>query len=236
MKLRTRVVLQLAALFLALGASALAQNAYLYVVHAVPGRDLADNLNPQLPVDVLIDGKSCVTHSLTFGNTSAPYTLAAGTYTVQISLANTLAPCTNAAVLDSQVTMTPGQSIAAVAAISSTQPALLLFTEDLVPVAPGNARFVLVNSADAPALQVTLTQLDVKTPQTFTVSANRGAQAFIPVPAGVYLVQIAEAGNSTVLTSETITLADQSVTFGYASGESLNNTIGLVNRTVRDVF
>jgi hypothetical protein len=26
------------------------------------------------------------------------------------------------------------------------------------------------------------------------------------------------------------------VTFGYASGESLNNTIGLVNRTVRDVF
>jgi hypothetical protein len=35
MKLRTRVVLQLAALFLALGASALADsNAYLYIVHA----------------------------------------------------------------------------------------------------------------------------------------------------------------------------------------------------------
>src|SRR5208283_528961 len=138
-----------------------------------------------------------------------------------------------AAVIDSQITLTPGQSIAAVAAISSTQPVLLLFTEDLVPVAPGNARFILVNSADAPALQATLTQLDVKNPQTFTGSANRGAQTFIPVPAGVYLVQIAEAGSSNVLTSETITLADQSVTFGYASGETLNHTIGLVNRTVR---
>ena len=53
MKLHTRVVLQLAALSLALGASALAQNsAYLYVVHGIPGRDVATNLNPGLPIYV----------------------------------------------------------------------------------------------------------------------------------------------------------------------------------------
>src|SRR5208337_2012689 len=107
---RTRVVLQLAALCLALGASAFAaNNAYLYIVHGIPGRDIADNLNPGLPIDILVNGKSCLVHGLTFGSTSGPFTLAAGTYDVQISLANTLEPCTNAALITSQVTLTPGE-------------------------------------------------------------------------------------------------------------------------------
>ena len=173
MRLRTRVVLQLAALFLALGASALADsNAYLYIVHGIPGRDLADNFNPGLPVDVLINGKSCLIHGLTFGNTSGPFTLAAGTYDVQISLANTLAPCTNAVMIDSQVTLTAGESVSAVAAISGGEPTLLQFADNLSPVAPGMRRFVLINSADAPALQATLTQVVARSPKTFTVSAS----------------------------------------------------------------
>jgi len=237
MKLRTRIVLQLTTLFLALGASAFAANdAYLYIVHGIPGRDIADNLNPGFPVDILVNGKSCLIHGLTFGNTSGPFTLAAGTYDVQISLANTLEPCTNAAVIDSQVTLTPGESVSAVAAINSTQPTLLQFTDILSPVVPGNGRLVLANAADAPALQATLTQVGVKHPQTFTVSANPGAQEAIGVPAGNYLVQITAVGSTTVLTSEQIDLADQSVTLSYACGEALNNTVGLVNRVIRDVF
>ena len=70
-------------------------------------------------------------------------TLSAGTYDVQISLSNTLAPCTNAVLVDSQVTLTPGESVSAVAAISSTQVSMLQFTDNLGPVAPGNGRFVL---------------------------------------------------------------------------------------------
>jgi len=205
-------------------------------VHGIPGRDLADNFNPGLPVDVLINGKSCLIHGLTFGNTSGPFTLAAGTYDVQISLANTLAPCTNAVMIDSQVILTAGESVSAVAAISGTEPVLQVFTDDLLPVAPGNGRFVLINSADAPALQATLTQVGVKNPKTFTVSASPDAQAAIGVPAGNYLVQITAAGSTTVLTSEQINLADQSVTLSYASGEALNNSVGLVNRVIRDVF
>jgi len=237
MKLHTRVALQLAALCLALGASAFAaDDAYLYIVHGIPGRDIADNLNPGLPVDILVNGKSCLIRGLTFGNTSGPLTLAAGTYDVQISMANTLAPCTNAAMIDSQVTLTAGESVSAVAAISGTQPALLQFTDNLSPVAPGNARFVLANSADAPALQATLTQLFVKNPKTFTVSANPDAQEAMGVPAGTYLVQVRAAGSTTVLTSEQIGLADQSVTLSYASGEAVNKSVGLVNRVIRDVF
>ena len=176
MKLRTRVFTQLAAVLLVLGASAFAANdGYLYIVHGIPGPDIADNLNPGLPVDILIDG-TCPQRGLTFGNTAGPLTLPAGTYDVHISMANTLAPCTNPPIIDSQVTLKAAASVSVVAAISGTQPALLQFADNLTPVAPGKSRFVFANSADAPALQATLTQLFVKNPKTFTVTANPGAR------------------------------------------------------------
>jgi hypothetical protein len=236
MKLHTRIFLQLAALSLALGASALAQNsAYLYVVHGIPGRDIASNLNPGLPIDISIGGK-CPTHGLTFGNTTGPFTLAPGTYAVQISMANTFAPCTNPTLIDSQVTLGPGTNVSAVAAISGGQPALLTFTDNFSPIAAGEAHFVFVQSADAPALQATLTQLDVKSPKTYTVTANPDTEQGIFVPAGTYFVQVFASGSTTVLTSQNISLTDQSATFSYAAGEAANNSVGLVNRTVRDVF
>jgi|SRR5208282_176431 len=237
MRLRTRVVLHLAALCLALGTYALADdNASLYIVHGVPGRDIADNLNPGYPIDILVNGKTCLMRGLLFGNSDGPYTLAAATYELQISLANTLAPCTNAPVITSQVLLMPGTSISAVVAINSTEPVLLQFNSELGAVAPGNARFVFAHAADAPTLQATLTQLYVKNPQTFTLVSAPGTEQWTGVPAGTYLVQVTVAGNSTVLTSENVTLPDQSVTLSYAAGEDLNNTVGLVNRTVRDVF
>ena len=237
MKLRTRAVLQLTALLLALAAFSFASDdTYLYIVHGIPGRDIADNLNPGYPVDVLVNGKSCLIHGLTFGNTDGPYTLIAGTYELQISAANTLAPCTNAPVITSQVTLLPGTNVTAVAAISGTEPVLLQFADDLGPVVPGNGRFVFAQAADAPALQATLTQLFAKTPKTFTLTSAPGTEEWVGVPAGTYLVQISAAGTTTLLTSEQITLLDQSVTLSYAAGEELNNTVGLVNRTIRDVF
>ncbi len=155
---------------------------------------------------------------------------------MQVSLANTETPCSNPAFVSSQVNLTAGASVSAVAAISGTQSTLLQFTDNLSPVVPGNARFVFANSADAPALQATLTQLYVKHPKTFTVTASPAAQQPIAVPDGTYLIQVTASGSTTVLTSETIFLADQSVTFTYAGGETLNNSVGLINRAVRDVF
>jgi hypothetical protein len=235
MKLRSLAVLQLA-LWFALGASSFAaNNAYLYLVHGIPGRDVADNLNPGFPIDILISG-DCLVRGLTFGNTSGPLSFSAGTYDVQISDANSLAPCTNPPVITSQVTLTSGASVSAVAALSGGQPTLLQFADNLSPVAPGNARFVFANAANAPALEATLTQVYVKNPKTFTLTADPDAQAIASVPAGTYLVQVVATGSATVLASEQIDLADQSATFTYAAGEAANNSVGLINRVVRDVF
>lgn len=237
MKLRTRVCLQLASLCFVLAAySFAADNAYLYIVHGIPGRDIADNVNPGFPIDVLINGKDCLARGLTFANTSGPLSFAAGTYDVQISEDNTLTPCTNPVIIDSEVTLKAGESVSAVAAISGGEPTLLLFTDNLGSVPPGAARFVFAEAADAPALQATLTQLYVTSPKTFTVSVTPGTQQKIGVPCGTYLVQVTASGSTTVLASEQIDLLDQSVTFTYASGEAADSSVGLVNRTVRDVF
>jgi hypothetical protein len=236
MKLRTRVVLQVAALCFVLGASGFAaDNAYLYIVNGIPGRDIAANLNPGFPVDVLISGV-CQSRGLAFGSTDGPLSFSAGTYEVQISDASTLAPCTNPPIIDSEVTLTSEASVSAVAAVSTGQPTLLQFANSFSLVAAGNARFVLAHAADAAELLATLTQVGVTKPKTFTVTADAGKEGTVTVPAGTYLVEVVVDGSTTVLASETINLPSQSATFTYAAGESANNSVGLVNKTVQLVF
>ena len=237
MKRRTRVVMQLASLcFVLVAYGFAADDAYLYIVHGIPGRDIAENLNPGFPIDVLVNGESCLERGLAFGSTSGPLSFSPGTYDVQISEANTLAPCTNPSIITAKVALPAGANVTAVAAISGGEPTLLQFADNLTPVTPGYARFVLVQSADAGALQATLTQLDVKDPKTFTVTVSPGKQQGINVPDGTYLVQVTASGSTTVLATEQIDLADQSVNFAYAVGEASNGSVGLINKIVRDVF
>ena len=108
------------ALCLALVASALAaDNAYLYIVQGIPGYDVSKNLDPGYPVDISIDG-DCLVRGLTFSHTGGPLSFAAGTYDVQISEANSLAPCTNTAVITSQVMLEATTSTTIVAALSGS--------------------------------------------------------------------------------------------------------------------
>ncbi len=236
MKLRTRVVMQLAALCLATVASSFAaNNAYINFVNAIPGLDIAGNVSPAYPIDVLISG-TCIPRNLAYGTVGGPYSFSPGTYDVQISEANTLAPCTNPTIASLSVTLAAGTTVSAVATLSAGQPTLLQFSNELGKVTAGNARFVFSQSAEAGTLEATLTQVGVSKPKTYTVTAAAGKDEETTVPAGTYLVQIFVSGGSTVLTSETIILPAQSATFSYASGETSNSSIGLINKTVDGLF
>jgi hypothetical protein len=236
MKLRTRVFMQLATLCLALAASSFAaDNAYLYIANGIPGRDLAKTASPAYPVDVLIGGQ-CVPRNLGFGTTGGPYSFVPGTYDVQISESNTLAPCTNPAVIDEQVTLSARSSVTAVATINGAQPALLQFTNDLAAITAGSARFAFGQAAEAGTLEATLTQVGVPDPKTYSVTASAGAEQAINVLPGIYLVQVFTSGGRAVLTSQTITLPDQSATFTYATGQAANNSISLIYKIVDGLF
>ena len=81
-----------------------------------------------------------------------------------------------------------------------------------------------------------MTQLFVKNPKTFIVTADPGKQQKIGVPVGTYLVQVTAVGSTTVLASEQIVMADQSAAFTYAAGATSNNSLALVTKIVRGVF
>lgn len=45
-------------------------NASLYVVHGIPGRDISETTDPAFPVDILLNDEVCNVHGLTFGTIS----------------------------------------------------------------------------------------------------------------------------------------------------------------------
>jgi len=229
--------MQLAALCLVLGTYGFAaDDAYLYIVHGIPGRDIASTANPGFPVDVLINGETCIPRNAAYGIVYGPYNFSPGKYEVLISATNTLAPCTNPPIISSEVTLAGGASVSAVAALTGGQPTLLQFTDSLTAVTAGDARFVFTNTADAPALQATLTQVGVAKPKVFIVTASPGKQEAINIPYGTYLVTVVASGSTAVLATEEMVLANQSVTFTYAAGESANSSVGLFNKAVLAVF
>ena len=169
----------------AFAADTASENAYLYIVHGIPGHDYPATTHPQFPVDVLIDGEACYEHGLTFGTIAGPLTLAAGTYDVKVSVANSLAPCTESPFLDGSVTLQANQNVSAVIALSQTgSPTLATFTNKFSSVPAGMARVLFAQAADAPAVQVIFENTSTKS--TFTYTVNPGALLSVSLPAGTY--------------------------------------------------
>src|SRR3974390_1714823 len=88
-------------------------NAYLYIVQGIPGHDYATTTDPQFPVDVLLNDETCYEHGLAFGLIVGPLTFVPGTYDVKVSVANTLAPCSNSPLIDTTETLNSGPSVTA---------------------------------------------------------------------------------------------------------------------------
>ena len=110
MKNRIRLSLALALLCAALTtAMSASDNAYMYLVQGIPGHDYPTPTDPQFPVDVLLNDEVCYVRGLAYGTIQGPLTFSPGTYDVKISVANSLAPCSNSPIVDSTVTLDSGR-------------------------------------------------------------------------------------------------------------------------------
>jgi hypothetical protein len=236
MKICSRTTVQLTVLFLAMSAASFAaDNAYLYVVHGIPGRDVSATLNPGLPVDVQLNDEICYVKGLVFGSTSGPLTLPVGKVEVKISLANSLMPCSNSPVIDTTLELSDDKNVSAVAALDgSGAPSLITFVDNLGTVAAGQGRLVLANAADAPALQLTLTQLGITKPITHIFTVSPGKEITVTVPVGTYSLQA--MSGTTAIPLDNVVAENQSVSLIYVVGSESNNSVGLVTRVIRDVF
>jgi Domain of unknown function (DUF4397) len=232
MKNRIRLTFALALLCAALSTATYASS--LYLVQGLPGRDVAADTDPAYPVDVLINDEICYQRGLAFGTVAGPLTFLPGTINVKVSIANSLAPCSESPLIDTTVSIEAKSDYSAVIALSQTgTPTLLTFKNGLAPVAANMGRVLFAQAADAPAVQVVLENTATK--RMFTYTVQPGALLNTSLPAGDYTVEVNQ-GTTNLVPSTPVTLFSQSVTMLFAVGEASNNTVTLESKTVRDVI
>jgi len=226
-----RVTLALALLCAAMSTAALASS--MYLVQGIPGRDYASATDPAFPVDILLNDEVCYVHGLPYGSIVGPLTLEPGTYNVKVSIANTLAPCTNSPLIDRSVDIDPRTDVSAVVALGEAgTPILRTFTNNLSPVTEGMGRVLFAQAAGAQAVQVVLENTATK--KVYTYSVKPDTLLDVSLPAGNYTLEINQ-GTTTLVDSTFIDLDAQSVSLLYAVGEVANNTVALVTRTLKNV-
>ena len=209
------------------------EDAYLYLVHGVPGRDVSTTVDPTLPVDVQLNDKICYLHGFSFGSINGPLTLPPGQYDIKISPANTLTPCTNEPFIDSNVSLEGSQNVTAVIALNgSGSPVLSTFGNDFQPVADGEARLSVDYAGENSPIELLVRSSS--TSKTIKYMINPGEKQLITLPAGSYSIQ-AKVGSVT-LASQVIGLPQRSVTLLFAVGNTANQSLSFVSKTVRDVL
>jgi hypothetical protein len=209
-------------------------NAYMYLVQGIPGHDYSTATDPEFPVDVLLNDEVCYIHGLTFGTITGPLTFDPGTYDVKISVANSLAPCSETPLIDSTLSLDSGKNVTAVFALDDKgAPSLETFTNSFSTVNANMARILFAQSADSPAVQVIME--NTTTQKLYTYVVNPGSLLNVTLPAGTYTVEVNE-GTTTLVPSTTLDLFSQSATLVYAVGEAKNNTVTLFTKTVRSVI
>jgi Domain of unknown function (DUF4397) len=234
MKNCIRLILALTLLCPALSTALLAaDNAYLYFLQGIPGRDFSSATDPVFPVDIQINDSICYEHGLTYGDIAGPLTLAAGSYEVAVSVADSLAPCTNTPFIEKKITLGAGKNVSAVVALSQTgSPTLLTFTNNFAAVTAGMVRVLLAQAVDVPTVEVILE--NKTTLKTKTYQVKSGALLDVNLPADEYSVEVIQ-GTTTLVTASDFTLDSQSVLLLYAVGQASNSTVTLPSRIVRNV-
>jgi hypothetical protein len=232
MKNCIRLAFALSVLFALLSTASFASS--MYIVQGIAGRNYAVHTDPAFPVDVLLNDEVCYVHGLPFGNIQGPLTFEPGSYNVKVSIANSLAPCSNSPLIDRTVTIEAEKDMSAVIALNEDGvPTLLTFTNNLSPVAANSARLLFAQAANSPAVLVILQNTETK--KLCTYSVNRGGLLDVDLPAGVYSVEINQ-GTTTLATQAQLFLDSQSATLLYAIGQASNDTVVLETRTLRDVI
>jgi hypothetical protein len=234
---QVRGVLLAAATLLAPAAHAqTATNASFLVVHGLPGRDVAATLDPLLPVDVQVAGKYCLLSGFTFGSIAGPFDVPPGTYSVAISLANPLAPCSNAAVISGSVTLTAGEFGAVIAAESTAgKPTAEVYPINVSPVGAGKQLFVTAHAADAPAVVVHADSIGKQPLEKASFNLAPGAENNTTVPTKSGFELFATAGSAVIGPVRVNSLTDQSIVFTVAVGSAATGSATLLTKVIPGV-
>ncbi|MBG6213321.1 MAG: DUF4397 domain-containing protein [Cryobacterium sp.] len=208
-------------------ASAAPGTASVSVLHAIPGLNL----------DISVDGR-VVVDDFKPGTLLGPFTISAGTHTLDISASNPVvlggsangSPMAGIALSGSTtVTVTAGRSFTAVAHLSATGiPTATLFNNDTTPLAAGQGRLTVRHVAAAPAVDV------LANGAVAVAGLTNPAQAALDLPVGTISAVVAAAGTTAPLLGPAdVVIAPRTNTIVYAWGSLADNNLALFVQTVR---
>jgi hypothetical protein len=170
--------------------------AAVYVVHGIPGTDLDSNGDPELPVDISVNG-GCALEGFRFGEIVGPIMLEPGSYDIEISPADPDDPCSGAPVISvSGLMLEEGTNYSIVAHLDEFGgPTASAFVNNVEATGRGKARLIAHHTAAAPAVDVTVSREEDGTGPSLTIADFvNGDQAEAEVRPGEWWVSIAPAG------------------------------------------
>ncbi len=205
-----------------------------YVVHGIPGRDLAPTVDPRLPVDVRVAGEICLVEGLVFGEVAGPFTVPAGSYGVEISPASSTAPCSNEPVITGEVRVAPDRFNSVVAALDPAgAPTAYVFRADPRAVREGRTRIVANHAAAAPAVKI-LVDGDVA---IRNLAPGEDAAAVASSAAGTVNLEVQPAGTrQTVLGPAAVATPPRGVVLGFVVGSAESGSLALIQKAIPGVF
>jgi hypothetical protein len=218
----------LLALMMIFPAGQLFADATLRVGHGIPGKDVSDALDPALPVDVCVGSTPIIT-GFTFGTIAGPFSLPAGTYPVDISLANTLAPCSNDPVLSKNFTLNDGDNVTIMAHLEEGGGLTATAFDNALAMAPeaGSAKIVAHHLANAPAVNFSV-QKFIRTLLTVPGVEN-GMQAAADLEAGLLNINISPSGsNLPIIFQRKVNFTAGLTYIAYAVGSLENGTFTIM--------
>jgi hypothetical protein len=170
-------------------------DATVYAVHGIPGSDLGEEFDPDLPVDVSVDG-DCALIGFTFGEIIG-FTLPAGTYDIDIHYpSNPEMPCSGDVVVEVVGLMLEDDvNYSLVAHLDEMgAPTASAFVNNVDPTGRGKSRLIAHHTAAAPAVDVTISrEPDGTGPSLFVEDFINGDQVEAEVRPGEWWVAIAPA-------------------------------------------
>lgn len=212
--------------------------AHIYVVHGITGKDLGLASN-DLPVDIKVAG-GCLLQGFKFGEIAGPVAVPAGSYRVEISLANSAAPCSNAPVIAETIIVGRSESVSVVAHLRVNGSITLTKFTNQVGFVGGQTRLIARHTANAPRVDIKATNVaNPAIAASFLNVANAQVQfggALATVPAGTYNVGIFAAGTTTQVFDADLPLAPGKVYLAFAVGSLANSTFQVLLKEIPAAF
>ena len=189
------------------GPASAAKMAKLNVVHGIPG----------LTVDVCVDGAKAIP-DFAPGDVVKNIELTAASHTFKIVAQGD--PCGGAGILVVTTPLEGGVNYTAIANLNdSGDPNLKLFTNNVNPTKPGNARLTVRHTADAPAVNVWANGAKLIGGKDFTW----GKSATLQTPKGIYAAWVSLPGDFNPVIGPAVLQLKAGVAYQvYAWGDGTN--------------